>query len=57
MTIYNKTLFFTGAIIFLSIFVYTAVKTVSDNFYYDLAMVVGILIMILGLRKPREVKP
>jgi len=57
MTIYNKTLFFIGAIIFLSIFVYTAVKTVSDDFYYDVVMVVGIVIMILGLKKPKEVKP
>jgi len=57
MTIYNKTLFFIGAIIFLSIFIYTAVKTVSDDFYYDVVMVVGIIIMILGLKKPKEIKP
>ena len=56
MTIYNKTLFFIGAIIFLSIFVYTAVRGV-DNYYYDLVMVVGIIIMILGLKKPKEIKP
>jgi hypothetical protein len=57
MTIYNKPLFFIGAIIFLSIFVYTAVRSVSDDFYYDVIMVVGIIIMILGLKKPKEVKP
>ncbi len=57
MTIYNKTLFFIGAIIFLSIFVYTAVKTVGDDFYYDVIMVVGIIIMLLGLKKPKEIKP
>lgn len=55
MTIYNKTLFFIGAIIFLSIFIYTAVKGV-DNYYYDVIMVVGIVIMLLGLKKPKEIK-
>jgi len=56
MTIYNKTLFFIGALIFLSIFIYTAVKGV-DNYYYDVVMVVGIVIMLLGLKKPKEIKP
>ena len=56
MTIYNKTLFFIGAIIFLSIFIYTAVRGV-DNYYYDVIMVVGIVIMLLGLKKPKEIKP
>jgi hypothetical protein len=55
MTICNKTLFFIGAIIFLSVFIYTAVKGV-DNFYYDVAMVLGIAIMLLGLKKPNEIK-
>jgi hypothetical protein len=56
MTIYNKTLFFIGAIIFISIFIYTAIRGV-DNFYYDLVMVLGIGIMLLGLKKPKEIKP
>jgi len=56
MTIYKKTIFFIGAIIFISIFIYTAITGV-DNFYYDVVMVVGIVIMILGLKKPKEVKP
>jgi len=55
MKIYNKTFMYTGGIIFFLAAWYPSIAGLHDNIYFDLMMVAGIILMLLGLKKPKEI--
>jgi|GEM_PF-6114675 len=55
MKIYNKTFMYTGGIIFFFAAWYPSIAGLHDNIYFDLMMVAGIMLMLLGLKKPKEI--